>query len=211
MRSLEGRCRRKSLRPSYVAGPECGAKGGHPRFLCAASSISPWRLRELEVHCANSEGSLVTRNLRKRHVGWRDPPRVRASSGRNRGPRALEFQWFRQHGFGFAARETRDSSAHRHGVMASTSTRIGIVGAAGKERKVNYAEEENNHGGSAISHYRHGDGSGGHGHVAHVQGAERISRQGRVDDHRGVCARAGQTLSIDTMHMDLFTCWKAPS
>src|SRR5262245_12935169 len=29
------------------------------RFLCAASSISPWRLRDLEIHCACPEGGLV--------------------------------------------------------------------------------------------------------------------------------------------------------
>lgn len=50
------------MRSLYVVGPECGAKDGHPRFLCAASSISPWRLRELEVPCANSEGSLVAQD-----------------------------------------------------------------------------------------------------------------------------------------------------
>src|SRR5499433_864902 len=45
-------CRRsKWLCSPYAAGSECGAKGGASRLLCAAS---PWRLRELEVHCANS-------------------------------------------------------------------------------------------------------------------------------------------------------------
>ena len=33
--------------------------------------------------------------LRKRHLGWRNPQGVRASTGRNRGPGALVFQWLR--------------------------------------------------------------------------------------------------------------------
>src|SRR5262249_30339156 len=73
--------------------------------------------------------------------------------------------------------------------MVSTSTRIGTVCASGKERKINYAEEENNTGGSALSHCRPAEGPGGQGHLAHVPGAERIFREGRVDDNRGVCAR----------------------
>src|SRR5262249_31583520 len=37
---------------SYVASPERCAEDGASRLLCAASSISPWRLRDLEVHCS---------------------------------------------------------------------------------------------------------------------------------------------------------------
>jgi ureidoacrylate peracid hydrolase len=33
------------------------------RFVCAAPSISPWRLRELEVHYAGSEGSVGAKEL----------------------------------------------------------------------------------------------------------------------------------------------------
>jgi len=33
--------------------------------------------------------------------------------------RALGFQWFRQHGSGFAAQETRHPSAHRHGTHSA--------------------------------------------------------------------------------------------
>src|SRR5881296_1969073 len=51
-------------------------------------------------------------------------------------------------------------------------------GASGKERKVNYAEEENNTGGSAISHCRHADGSGARGHTAHVERSEGLPWQG---------------------------------
>jgi catechol 2,3-dioxygenase-like lactoylglutathione lyase family enzyme len=36
-----------------------------------------------------------------------------------------------------------------------------LCGASGKERKLHYAEEENSNGGSAISHGRPADGSGG--------------------------------------------------
>src|SRR5215813_10675214 len=39
---------------SYVASPERCAEGAASRFLCAAPSLSPRRLRDLEVHCASS-------------------------------------------------------------------------------------------------------------------------------------------------------------
>jgi hypothetical protein len=51
---------------------------GASRFLCAASSIPSRRLRDLEVHCAHSEGGVVAKELRIRHVGRRDSSRVRA-------------------------------------------------------------------------------------------------------------------------------------
>jgi len=60
MGSLEGRCRSKSMRPSYAAGPECCAEGGASRLLCAASSIPSGRLRDLEVRCADSAWSRKT-------------------------------------------------------------------------------------------------------------------------------------------------------
>ena len=43
-------------------------------FYATASSISPWRLRVLEVHCADPEGSMVAKDLRIRDMGRRDPP-----------------------------------------------------------------------------------------------------------------------------------------
>src|SRR5215831_13461471 len=89
------------------------------RLLCAASSISPWRLRDLEVHCACPEGSLVAQDFRKRHVGRRDPGRIRTATGRHRGPRALVFQRFCQHRSGFAAQKTRHPPAHRHGTHSA--------------------------------------------------------------------------------------------
>ena len=52
------------------------APGRHPRPLRAASSIPSRRLRDLEVHCAYTEGSVVAKDLRGRDVGWRDPQRV---------------------------------------------------------------------------------------------------------------------------------------
>jgi hypothetical protein len=104
---------------SYVASPECCAEGGASRILCAASSISPGRLRDLEVHCASSEGSLVAKDLRIRHVGWRDPSRVRAQARRDCRDGALVFQWLRQHRSGFTAQETRHPSAHRHGAHST--------------------------------------------------------------------------------------------
>ena len=55
-------------------------------------------------------------------IAWPKPTRpgaVLRVEGRNRGPRALGFQWFRQHGFGFAAQETPHPSAHRQGTHST--------------------------------------------------------------------------------------------
>src|SRR5215510_13260517 len=109
MGSREGCCRSKSLCSSYVASPACGAEGGASCFLCAASSLPSRRLRDLEVHGAYAEGSLVAKDLRKRHVGWRDPPRIRTATRRYRGPRALVFQWLCPYRFGCAAQKARHS------------------------------------------------------------------------------------------------------
>src|SRR5262245_8164143 len=63
------------------------------RLLCAASSLSPWRLRDLEIPRANSAGSLGAQDLRTRDLGRGGPPRIRPATGRHRGPGALVFQW----------------------------------------------------------------------------------------------------------------------
>src|SRR5262245_28387864 len=42
---------------------------------------------------------------------------------------------------------------------------------------------------SAMPHDRHGDGSGGQGHAAHVERSSGESRQGNADDHSRACAR----------------------
>src|SRR5262245_18625986 len=42
--------------------------------------------------------------------------------------------------------------------------------------------------GSAMRHDRHGDGSAGEGHVAHVERSCGESREGNADDHRRACA-----------------------
>jgi hypothetical protein len=52
------------------------AEGEASGLLCTASSIQAGRLRDLEVHCARSEGSVGAQELRIRHLGWRDPSRV---------------------------------------------------------------------------------------------------------------------------------------
>lgn len=39
------------------------------RFVCAAPSIPPWRLRDFELHCAGSEGSVGAKELRIRQRG----------------------------------------------------------------------------------------------------------------------------------------------
>src|SRR5262245_15676589 len=40
-----------------------------------------------------------------------------------------------------------------------------------------------------MPHDRHGDGSGGQGHAAHVERSCRVSRQGSSDDNCRACAR----------------------
>src|SRR6516162_6112637 len=99
---------------SYAASPQCRAPGEASRLLCTASSIPSGRLRDLEVHCAHSEGELGAKELRIRHVGWRGPSRVRAQAGRDRRHGALAFQRLRQHGLGSAAQKVRHPSARRH-------------------------------------------------------------------------------------------------
>ena len=54
------------------------------------------------------------------------------------------------------------------------------MGASGKEREVNYAEEENNNGGSAMSHCRPADGSGARGHDAHVERSDGLALARKV-------------------------------
>ena len=64
-----------------------------------------------------------------------------------------------------------------------------LCGASGKERKVHYAEEEVNNG--VLLSLMAGPlmAQEVQGHVAHNQGSDRILREGRSDDNRGVCAR----------------------
>src|SRR5207249_530135 len=83
---LKGVAEANNCVPNMLQVLNAARKAELPRFLCAASSIPSRRLRDLEVHCAGSEGSLVAKVLRIRRVGRRDPPRVRASTGRNRCP-----------------------------------------------------------------------------------------------------------------------------
>jgi hypothetical protein len=64
MGSLKDCCRRKRLYSSHVASPGSCAQGGASRVLCAASSIPSGRLRDLEVHRARPEGSVVAQELR---------------------------------------------------------------------------------------------------------------------------------------------------
>ena len=76
--------RGQQLHSSYDGGPDCGAAGAASRVLCAASSLPPRRLRDLEVHRASAEGRVVAKGLRVRHVGWRDSQRIRTATGRYR-------------------------------------------------------------------------------------------------------------------------------
>jgi hypothetical protein len=61
-----------------------------------------------------SKGSVAAKDLRIRHVGWRDPLGIRAAPGRDRRHGTLVFQWLRQHRFRFAAQEARHSSDYCH-------------------------------------------------------------------------------------------------
>src|SRR6516165_5528807 len=63
--------------------PKRGARDRASRFLRTASSIPSRRLRDLEVYCTHSEGRVDAKELRIRHVGRRDPSRVRAQARRD--------------------------------------------------------------------------------------------------------------------------------
>lgn len=79
------------------------------------------------------------------------------------------------------------------------------MGARGKERKgVNYAEEENNNGGSAMSHCQPADGSGASDHGAHVERSDGLPWQGRSGDNSGVCARGSDPIHLHNAHAFLY-------
>jgi hypothetical protein len=111
---MQDRMINPDLERFMTASPQCRAPGEASRLLCTASSIPSGRLRDLEVHCAHSEGLVEAKELRIRHVGRRGPSRVRAQAGRDRRHGALVFQRLRRHRFGSAAQEARHPSAHRH-------------------------------------------------------------------------------------------------
>src|SRR5262245_17867669 len=46
----------------------------------AASSISCRRLRDVDLHCADSTSRVAAQELRIRHMGWRVPCRIRAGA-----------------------------------------------------------------------------------------------------------------------------------
>jgi nicotinamidase-related amidase len=50
------------------------ARKAELRVFYALSSLPSRRLRDLEIHCTHPESSVVAKDLRKRHVGRRDPP-----------------------------------------------------------------------------------------------------------------------------------------
>jgi hypothetical protein len=100
--------------PHMLQVLKCRMAGEAPRLLCRASSVPCGRLRNLEICCAYSEGGVEKQELRTRHVGWRNPCRVRAQVRRDRRRRALVFQRLRQHGSRFTDQEARHPSAHRH-------------------------------------------------------------------------------------------------
>src|SRR5215471_7559967 len=102
------------MRFQHAEGPECRARSEASRPLCHASSISCRRLRNMDVRRAGPTSHVAAQELRIRHVGWRDPCRVRASARRDRCNGALVFQWLCQHRSRFAAQEAWHPSAHRH-------------------------------------------------------------------------------------------------
>jgi ureidoacrylate peracid hydrolase len=118
------------------------------RFVCAAPSISPWRLRELEVRRFRRQRG-CERALNT-GPGRRDPQRIRAAAGRHCGPRALVFQWLCQHRCGFAAQEARHPSALVMGLIAHTCVEATVRYAAElgyevtmiKDATADYSDEE---------------------------------------------------------------------
>jgi nicotinamidase-related amidase len=55
-------------------------------FYALHRRYRPGDYETLEVHCANSEGSVVAKDLRIRELGRRDPQRIRTATGRHRDP-----------------------------------------------------------------------------------------------------------------------------
>ena len=56
--------------PNMLQVLNAARKAGASRFLCAASSIPPGGLRDVEVYCAHPESRLAAQELRIGHVGW---------------------------------------------------------------------------------------------------------------------------------------------
>ena len=51
--------------------PECRARSEASRLLCHASSVSCRRLRNVDLHCADSTSHVAAQELRIRHMGHR--------------------------------------------------------------------------------------------------------------------------------------------
>ena len=130
---------------------DAARRGRHPGLLRAASPIPARRLRDVEVHRADSESGLGPQDVRVRHVGRRAPHRVRAAAGRRRGPRALVLKRVRQHRSGPAAQEARRSTSssssgssrtpawrRRSAIAAELGYQVTVV----KDATASYSDEE---------------------------------------------------------------------
>ena len=80
-----------------------------------------------------SKGSVAAKDLRIRHVGWRDPLRIRAAPGRDRRHGTLVFQGLRQHRFRF------DLQLKKHGIHQIIV--IGLIAHTCIEATVRFAAE----------------------------------------------------------------------
>ena len=67
--------------PHMLQVAERCAKDRSSRFLCDASPVPSRRLRDLAVHCADPESSVVAKDLRIRNLGRRNPTRIHSSAG----------------------------------------------------------------------------------------------------------------------------------
>jgi ureidoacrylate peracid hydrolase len=117
--------------PHMVQGPERRAGGEASGLLCNAPSISPRRLRDLEVHRAYSEGGVEKQELRIRHMGRRDPRRARASARRDR-----RLEHWGSSGF---ANTDLDLQLKRHGIEQPIV--IGLIAHTCVEATVRFAAE----------------------------------------------------------------------
>src|SRR5215831_9822159 len=102
------------------------------RLLCHASSVSCRRLRNVDLHCADSTRHVAAQELRIRHMGWRVPCRIRAGA---RCEIVAQEHWCSS---GFANTDL-DLQLKKHGIHKLIV--IGLIAHTCIEATVRYAAE----------------------------------------------------------------------
>ena len=102
------------MHSSYGAGPRSCTKSWYPRVLCDASAVSPWRLRDFEVHCADPEVRVEIDGFEFNTWGGEIRSEFEPQPGDVITSEHWGSSWFREYGSGFAAPQTRYRQAHRY-------------------------------------------------------------------------------------------------